>query len=121
MICGTPVATLSVWLQKKEDASELQQQSVALKKQAEEAEAAKDELERARDRALLPIGNLVHDSVPVDNDEVCRTSQLAFEPCPVQGSVQLDNVQVCTLQSSNSMLLSNSKAYTEVHLRELCG
>ena len=57
-------------MQKKEDASELQQQSVALKKQADEAEVAKNELESARDRALLPIGNLVHDSVPVDNDEV---------------------------------------------------
>lgn len=60
----------AVGVQKKEDASELQQQSVAVKKQAEEAEVAKDELERSRDRALMPIGNLVHDSVPVDNDEV---------------------------------------------------
>lgn len=36
-------------------------------KEAEEGEAA---LAAARDEALLPIGNLVHDSVPVDDDEV---------------------------------------------------
>ena len=72
-----PVASLSFWLQKKEDATDLQEQSVAFKKQIEEAEAAKDELERARDHALLPIGNLVHESVPVDNDEVRTTLSCA--------------------------------------------
>lgn len=35
-------------------------------KAEEEAKAA----DAARDKAILPIGNLVHDSVPVSNDEV---------------------------------------------------
>ncbi len=61
------------FLQKKEDATELQGKSVALKKQTEEAEVAKNELETKRDKTMVVIGNLVHDSVPVDNDEVKRT------------------------------------------------
>jgi seryl-tRNA synthetase len=59
-------------MQKKEDATELQGKSVALKKQIEEAEAIKNELESKRDKTMVVIGNLVHDSVPVDNDEVCH-------------------------------------------------
>lgn len=38
-------------------------------KAEEEAKAA----DAARDKAILPIGNLVHDSVPVSNDEVQST------------------------------------------------
>lgn len=63
-------------LQKKEDATELQEKSVALKKQTEEAEVTKNELESKRDKIMVMIGNLVHDSVPVDNDEVCPSSVL---------------------------------------------
>lgn len=59
-------------MQKKEDATELQDKSVALKKQTEEAEVTKNELESKRDKTMVVIGNLVHDSVPVDNDEVCQ-------------------------------------------------
>ena len=59
-------------MQKKEDATELQHKSVALKKQTEEAEVVKNELESKRDKTMVVIGNLVHDSVPVDNDEVCH-------------------------------------------------
>ncbi len=59
-------------MQKKEDATELQGKSVALKKQTEEAEVIKNELESKRDKTMVVIGNLVHDSVPVDNDEVCH-------------------------------------------------
>jgi seryl-tRNA synthetase len=58
-------------MQKKEDATELQDKSVALKKQTEEAEVTKNELESKRDKTMVVIGNLVHDSVPVDNNEVC--------------------------------------------------
>ncbi|KAL3141780.1 hypothetical protein ABBQ32_004455 [Trebouxia sp. C0010 RCD-2024] len=54
---------------KKEDATDLQEKSVALKKQTEEAEIAKNEVESQRDKAMVGIGNLVHDSVPVHNDE----------------------------------------------------
>ena len=41
-------------------------------KSEEEAKAA----DAARDKAILPIGNLVHDSVPVSNNEV-RSSALS--------------------------------------------
>lgn len=68
--------TIQPILQKKEDATELQEKSVALKKQTEEAEVTKNELESKRDKTMVMIGNLVHDSVPVDNDEVCPSSVL---------------------------------------------
>ena len=63
-------------LQKKEDATELQEKSVALKKQTEEAELTKNSLESKRDKAMVVIGNLVHDSVPVHNDEVMASAVL---------------------------------------------
>lgn len=62
-------------IQKKEDATDLQEKSVALKKQTEEAEVAKNELEGKRDKAMVGIGNLVHDSVPVHSDEVTVNCQ----------------------------------------------
>ena len=57
-------------LQKKEDATELQQQSSALKADTDKAEAAAKAAEKERDALLVTIGNLVHDSVPVSDDEV---------------------------------------------------
>lgn len=56
--------------QNKEDASELIGQKVDLEKSKKEAEmnAAQKELER--DRKIRPIGNYVHESVPVSNNEV---------------------------------------------------
>ena len=65
--------------QKKEDATEMQQESVALKAQVEEAEVTTNGLEAKREKALVVIGNLVHDSVPVDNDEV-RFTQCGWMP-----------------------------------------
>ena len=43
-------------MQKKEDATELQGKSVALKKQTEEAEVIKNELESKRDKTMVVIG-----------------------------------------------------------------
>lgn len=39
--------------------------------------------EAARDAAIMAIGNLVHDTVPVDDDEVTVTSYryLRWQPC----------------------------------------
>ena len=41
-----------------------------MKAQIVRAEEAAKEAEAVRDKALMGIGNLVHDSVPVNNDEV---------------------------------------------------
>ena len=65
-------------LQAKEDASELQEQSKALKARIVEAEKKEGELVAARDKALAPIGNLVHDSVPISDDEVSRAWEQAM-------------------------------------------
>lgn len=56
--------------QAKEDASDLVNQKADIEKRKKEAEdiAAQKELER--DRKIRPIGNYVHDSVPVSNNEV---------------------------------------------------
>ncbi len=53
----------------------------------EEAKAA----DAARDKAIMPIGNLVHDSVPVSNDEARPVSSLlpapgVHAPAPCQAS-----------------------------------
>ncbi|KAK9805154.1 hypothetical protein WJX72_002468 [[Myrmecia] bisecta] len=53
----------------KQDATELQEKGKVVKKQIAEAEEAENAVAAARDRAILPIGNLVHDSVPISNDE----------------------------------------------------
>lgn len=41
-----------------------------MKKQIQDSEAAASEAENERDRCLKLIGNLVHDSVPITDDEV---------------------------------------------------
>ncbi|KIY94472.1 seryl-tRNA synthetase [Monoraphidium neglectum] len=54
----------------KQDAAEQMEKSKEIKARIAELEEREKELSAARDAALLPIGNLVHDSVPVSNDEV---------------------------------------------------
>lgn len=64
--------------QNKEDASELIGQKVDLEKSKKEAEmnAAQKELER--DRKIRPIGNYVHESVPVSYNEVRISPKLTM-------------------------------------------
>jgi len=57
-------------LQAKQDASELQDQSKAVKAKIAELEAREQQIIADRDAALVPIGNLVHDSVPISDNEV---------------------------------------------------
>ena len=57
-------------LQEKKDTAELQEQSKQLKKDKEATEELVKEVEAARDKAIIPIGNLVPDSVPISKDEV---------------------------------------------------
>lgn len=56
-------------LQAKADASELIEKSKAMKVTIKEADAKLAELEEERDAAVAPIGNLVHSSVPISDDE----------------------------------------------------
>lgn len=56
-------------MQAKEDATELMEKSKAMKAGIKEAEEKLQELEQARDDAIAPIGNLVHESVPISDDE----------------------------------------------------
>ena len=60
-------------MQAKKDASELQEQSKKFKQDIVEAEADTKRAIEDRDQALRVIGNYVHDSVPVSNDEVPRS------------------------------------------------
>jgi seryl-tRNA synthetase len=57
--------------QAKQDATALQEQSKAMKVGIKEAEEAEKALQDALEAAVVPLGNLVHDSVPISDDEVC--------------------------------------------------
>ncbi len=52
-----------------------------MKKDVEAAVAKVAAAAAARDAALLLVGNLVHDSVPVDDDEVRLRSHHESSPC----------------------------------------
>lgn len=56
--------------QAKKDTTELQEKSKGLKADVLKAEEDAKAADAARDKATMVIGNLVHDSVPVSNDEV---------------------------------------------------
>ncbi|CAD7696014.1 unnamed protein product, partial [Ostreobium quekettii] len=53
----------------KEDTTDLQEKSKTMKKSIQDAEQEAAEAEKERDLALAYVGNLVHDSVPVSDDE----------------------------------------------------
>lgn len=55
--------------QAKQDATELMEQSKAAKASIQELEQREKDVIAKRDAALLAIGNVVHDSVPVSDDE----------------------------------------------------
>ena len=57
-------------MQAKQDATALQEQSKAMKVGIKEAEEREKQLQEALEASVQPIGNLVHDSVPVSDDEV---------------------------------------------------
>jgi len=56
--------------QNKEDASDLIEQKAGLEKRKKEAEELAVQKETERDRRIRIIGNYVHASVPVSNNEV---------------------------------------------------
>lgn len=57
-------------MQAKGDATELMEKSRAVKEAIAATEEKEKEVIRARDAELASIGNLVHDSVVVSDDEV---------------------------------------------------
>lgn len=56
--------------QNKEDASEFLQQKADLEKQKKEAEDNAVARENERDKKIKTIGNYVHESVPISDNEV---------------------------------------------------
>eukprot|EP01114_Cavostelium_apophysatum_P024638 TRINITY_DN970_c0_g1_i1.p1 TRINITY_DN970_c0_g1~~TRINITY_DN970_c0_g1_i1.p1 ORF type:complete len:479 (-),score=194.71 TRINITY_DN970_c0_g1_i1:43-1479(-) len=56
-------------MKNKEDATELKKEKEEVEKQIAEAEKRREELDVERTKLLGPIGNLVHESVPVSKDE----------------------------------------------------
>lgn len=57
-------------MQAKQDATELLQEKIDLEKQKKQAEDEALEKEKMRDRKCKAIGNYVHDSVPIHDNEV---------------------------------------------------
>ena len=60
-----------VSVQSKQDATTQMEQKTALEKEKKTKEDIATEKENARDRKLKTIGNYVHPSVPVSDNEVC--------------------------------------------------
>lgn len=58
-------------VQSKQDATKQMEQKTALEKEKKTKEDIATEKENARDRKLKTIGNYVHPSVPVSDNEVC--------------------------------------------------
>ena len=56
--------------QAKKDADHLLQQKVNLEKEKKQTEDEATEKEKLRDRKCKTIGNYVHESVPIDDNEV---------------------------------------------------
>lgn len=75
--CLTPKAHAHAIQQAKEDASDLINEKAELEKRKKAAEDAAAQKELERDRKIRPIGNYVHESVPVSNNEA-RSSSTAF-------------------------------------------
>jgi seryl-tRNA synthetase len=61
---------LDLFLQAKQDATELQDKTKAMKASIAELEEKEKQIIADRDAALVPMGNVVHDSVPVSDNEV---------------------------------------------------
>lgn len=61
---------ISTRKQSKEDASDLIEQKAGLEKEKKAAEEIASQKENQRDRMIRTIGNYVHESVPVSNNEV---------------------------------------------------
>lgn len=57
--------------QNKEDAGSLMEQKAGLEQRKKDAEELAVQKESQRDKKIRTIGNIVHDSVPVSNNEVC--------------------------------------------------
>lgn len=57
-------------MKNKEPADDLLKKKADLGKARDEAKAQMDAKEQERDSKIILIGNLVHDSVPVSNNEV---------------------------------------------------
>ncbi|GFR40484.1 hypothetical protein Agub_g1051 [Astrephomene gubernaculifera] len=65
------------------NSDELQERSKEMKKRIQETEEREKEVIRARDSKLVAIGNIVHDSVPVSQDETNNAVVKTFgEPRP---------------------------------------
>jgi seryl-tRNA synthetase len=60
-----------ICLQKKENADDKIAQKAVIEAEIIESVKVSDALEKERDTKLKLIGNIVHDSVPVSNNEVC--------------------------------------------------
>lgn len=66
------------WKQSGQDASEMIVKTDEIKKQSADKEVEVREAWAELKSKLEVVGNLVHDSVPVSDDEVCDFAQLVY-------------------------------------------
>lgn len=68
--CSTLILLLIFFMQAKQDATELLEKKAALEKEKARIEEEASEKEKLRDKKARLIGNYVHESVPVNDNEV---------------------------------------------------
>ena len=103
-------------MQAKQDADDLMQQVKAAKEQIADIEAEAKRIALERDAALMPIGNLVHDSVPVDYDEVGMLSCILPSKFHWKSSHQ-STCMIFVGQCAYNVLLRCSVCDTDWHRR----
>jgi seryl-tRNA synthetase len=64
-------------LQAKSDATQQLEQKAELEEEKKRMQELAQEKEKLVDRKLKTIGNYVHDSVPINNNEVCTFGSVA--------------------------------------------
>ena len=102
--CSLETPTEYTCVQAKQNADELLQKKLELEKEKKETEAEATEKEKLRDKKCKTIGNYVHESVPINDNEVGSIY--------LEGATLLTGRRISTRWSNNGLpkaLLSTRK------------
>jgi seryl-tRNA synthetase len=101
--------------QAKKDTAELQEKSKEMKAAVIKAEEDAKVAEATRDKTVVLIGNLVHDSVPVSKDEVFASSRTLQRPSQPWGDIS-EHIILWFGQRHNRILGNQSNLHQLSHV-----